>query len=323
VNILIFNVGSSSLRYAFFQDDKKVHEKRIESKNLKKDVNFILKNIKEKIDIIAHRVVHGKDNKKPLIINSTTIKELKKYSEFTPLHQPHEIKIIELCKPYCNKHKIKQIAVFDTLFYKDLPELAKIYPIPKQFKIRRYGFHGLSHTYIAKMFPGNIISCHLGNGSSITAIKDRKPLDTSMGFTPLEGIVMGTRPGSIDPGIILSLFKQFKNYKKVEDILYNKSGLLAISGFSNDFRDLKKSKKGDFAIEYFKYSLIKQICAYQATLEKIDKIVFTGEIAINNPEIMNSIMASLQKRLRIKSFAIIKTDEALIIKEEVNKFLKN
>ncbi len=244
-NILVFNVGSSSIRYSMFKSLRKISQEKYDKLKSREDYKraFIdlFKNIqikKIKIDLIIHRVVHGGELKKPVIITKQIKKQIKIYSELAPLHNPIQLMIINLSE----KFKKPQYAVFDTLFFSNLPDIAKIYPIDieitKKYKIRKYGFHGLSHKSVSKNLKGKTITCHIGEGVSISAIKDKRPLDTTMGFTPLEGLMMGSRSGSIDPGLIIFLEKRKLN---VEKLLNLESGLKGISGYS-DFRDVRKNK---------------------------------------------------------------------------------
>jgi acetate kinase len=283
--ILTLNAGSSSIKYSLFDKEKKVLVGEIEKvKDYKKALNKIYKKLKKcKIKKIAHRVVHGKDNSKTKLLTSKFIQRLKKYNELAPLHNPIEIKVIE--ESIKLFPKAKHFAVFDTAFHTTMPKIAKLYGLPLRYYkkgIKRYGFHGTSHKYISQIVKKpKVISCHLGNGCSITAIKNGKSIDTSMGFTPLEGLLMGTRSGDIDPSIISYLMsKEKKTIKEIEHILNYQSGLLGISEESNDVRDLLKSKKGSskLALELFTYRITKYIGSYISILNGVDVIVFTAGI---------------------------------------------
>lgn len=295
MRILAFNVGSSSIKYSFFIGNKKIdcgcYERLKERSDYEIAVEKILKKFSdEKINLIIHRIVHGGQINKPSRINEKIKEQIKKFSEFAPLHNPKELMTIELIE---KKTKIPQYAVFDTMFFSEIPEAARNYALPseivKKYKIRKYGFHGLSHKFVSRGLKGKTITCHLGSGSSISAILDGKPLDTSMGMTPLEGVMMGTRSGSIDPGIIFFLQKNGYN---VEDILTNKSGLKGISGYS-DFRDvlknINKNKNCKLAYELFIYRIIKVIGSYIPVLNGLDNLVFTGAIGENNSKIRKDI----------------------------------
>ena len=297
--ILVFNVGSSTIKYSLFENLNLIESGNYEKLKSKEDYNKSVQNIfkkfeNRKIEILVHRVVHGGELKQISKITKEIKEKIKKFSKFAPLHNPNQLAVIELCE----KFKKPQYAVFDTMFFSNLPEIAKIYALPKEitkkYKIRRYGFHGLSHEYVSKELRGKTIVCHLGSGSSISAIKEGKPIDTSMGLTPLEGIMMGTRSGSIDPGIIFLLQKKGYN---AEDILTNKSGLKGISGHT-DFRDIlsemKKNKDCRLAYDLFAYQIIKTIGSYVAILNGIDNLVFTAAIGENVSKLRKDICNSLR-----------------------------
>jgi acetate kinase len=354
MNILALNVGSSSIKYCVFKNKKEILRDNIERVGEKKGKfktrSSAIKHIKKlldkkeiKIDVIGHRVVHGGDLKTTKITNSS-LNKIKKYREFAPLHQQAEIDVIKACKKYFKK---PQYAIFDTSFYIDLPKKAKIYPLPyKYFKqgIKRYGFHGLSHAYISTKTKGKVISCHLGSGCSITAIKNKKPIDTSMGFTPLEGLIMGTRSGDIDPAIIPYLAKKEKlKLDEINKILNKKSGLKGISGISNDMRDLLASQKprAKLAIDCYVYRIAKYIGSYIAAMNGVDVIVFTAGTGYRNAKIRNMILSNLKylhidinqkknqknepvissKKSKVKIMAI-KTNEEKTIVNEILKIRK-
>lgn len=303
--ILILNVGSSSIKYSLFEGKEKLENGLVDRvKNYEKEIKKILKKIGG-VHAIGHRVVHGGDLKKTILISQKILKKIKKYSDFAPLHNPPEIKGIEICKKLLPK--VKQYAVFDTAFHSTIPEKAAVYGIPYSFYqggIKRYGFHGTSHKYAAEktaiilkkpLSKLKVITCHLGNGSSIAAINKGKSVDTSMGFTPLEGLLMGTRPGDLDPGILLYLFKNF-NLKRIYSILNQKSGLLGISGISNDIRDLVKSnsKRAKLALDVFVYRIVKYIGAYTAVMKGVDAIVFTAGIGEHNSHLRKEILKNFE-----------------------------
>jgi acetate kinase len=283
--ILVFNVGSSSVKYSLFKDLNLIKSGNYERLKTKDDYTASIKSIFEatgtSIDVIAHRVVHGGKFKKPEKITTEVKEEIKELSQFAPLHNPKQLMVIEICEAY----KKPQYAVFDTMFFANLPEVAKTYAIPmeitKKYDIRRYGFHGLSHAYVSKEMKGKTITCHLGSGSSIAAIIDGKAVDTSMGLTPLEGLIMGTRSGTIDPGIIFFLEKKGYN---VEELLTEKSGLKGLCG-ENDFRDIleKMDKEKTFKLAYymFVYQIVKIIGSYVAVMDGVDNLVFTAAIGEN------------------------------------------
>jgi len=312
MNILALNVGSSSIKYKFY--NKKIISGKIERvKDFRKGVKEIVNKL-ENIDVVGHRVVHAGFVNKHEIINENVIKKIEKFSELAPLHNVNEVEAIKALKKY------KQVAVYDSVFYRDLSEKVFLYPIPykyyKKYGIRRLGFHGLAHQYVASKFKNKkIISCHLGAGCSITAIKNNKAVDTSMGFTPVEGIMMGTRSGDVDAGIIDFLIKKKININK---LINEESGFKGITG-KEDYRDIKNSNKklDKLAREMFEYRIRKYIGAYNAVLDKADIISFSGAIGEN--------VASLRKRVT-KGFKakikVVKVDEEEIIIKEVRKLIK-
>ena len=302
MKILVINAGSSSLKYKLFigrklQEDASGIIDRIglpfsKAKTHQEAIELVFKKIPQEIDAIGHRVVHGGEKHiQPALITPSLLKDIKKLSTLAPLHNPANLAGIRACRKLLPK--IPQVAIFDTAFHSTIPEKTYRYALPEKFQkkhaIRRYGFHGTSHRYVTDQArkllrkPGaKIITCHIGNGSSITASQAGKSLDTSMGFTPLEGIAMGTRSGSIDPGIIFHLQNKLRmSAQKVEELLQNQSGLKALSGNSSDMRKIwaraqKGNKKALLTIEVLSYSIAKYIGAYTATLNGVDAIVFTG-----------------------------------------------
>jgi acetate kinase len=260
----------------------------------------ILKDVNE-IDVVAHRVVHGGEKfNRSVKINDKVIEAIEECSILAPLHNPPNllgIRTITNLMP-----QVPQIAIFDTAFFSTLPKHSYIYPLPyewyERYKIRRYGFHGTSHLYVSRRASAllhkgpsqtNLITLHIGNGVSITAIREGAAFDHSMGFTPLEGAVMGTRCGDIDPSIPLYIMqKENINARDMENILNKKSGLLGITGKYVDRRDiLKAAKDGDvrcqLALELECYRLKKYIGAYAAALGEVDAIVFTAGVGENSP----------------------------------------
>jgi len=290
--ILVFNVGSSSVKYSLFEELNLLKSGNYERLKTKDDYKDSVKKIFEEVknvDFIVHRVVHGGDLKKPSKITKEVKEKIKEFSEFAPLHNPKQLMVIEICEEY----KKSQYVVFDTMFFSQIPEVAETYAIPKEvtdkYEIKRYGFHGLSHAYVSKNLKGKTITCHLGSGSSIAAIFDGKAVDVSMGLTPLEGIIMGTRSGTIDPGIIFFLQKKGFN---MEEMLTENSGLKGICGY-NDFRDIlekmNKDKDCNLAYEMFIYAIIKTIGAYVAVMNGLDNLVFTAAIGENVAKLREDI----------------------------------
>ena len=254
---------------------------------------------------VGHRVVHGGARfKGPTIVDADVMRELYQLAPLAPLHQPHNLAAIEAVSE--RLPGIPQVACFDTSFHRGQPAVAELIPFPRELRqqgLQRYGFHGLSYEYIASVLPqvapeiahGRVVVAHLGSGSSLCALKTGKSFDSTLGFTALDGLCMGTRPGSIDPGVVLHLFQGLNlSAKEVETLLYKKSGLLGISGISNDMRDLLGRSEPDaqLAVDYFVYSVAKHIGALTAALGGIDGLVFTAGIGENSPEIRKRICAS-------------------------------
>ncbi len=257
----------------------------------------------EEIDAVGHRVAHGGEQlKKSSRITEAVIKYLETIVPINPLHGPPAIAGMKACLGLMPT--VPQVAVFDTSFYSDIEDFRYVYPIPYEFyeelSVRRYGFHGTSHRYVSAELAKTlgkdikdlkIITCHLGNGSSVTAVDGGVAIDTSMGFTPQEGIVMGTRSGSIDPTVVTYLMKT-KGYtpEEMEAILNKKSGLLGISGISNDCRNIWEAaeagnKRAELAMKMLANSIKKHIGAYTAELNGLDALVFTAGIGENDSKI--------------------------------------
>jgi acetate kinase len=251
---------------------------------------------------VGHRVVHGgPEYAGPVFIATEVVARLRTLSPLAPLHQPHNLAAIEAVTD--RLPGVPQVACFDTSFHRTQPATAELIPLPREIRqggVQRYGFHGLSYEYIASVLPevapeiaeGRVIVAHLGSGASLCAMRNRKSIDSSLGFTALDGLCMGTRPGSVDPGVVLYLFQTLGlSAKEVETILYKKSGLLGISGISNDMRDLLESSEPDarLAVDYFVYRAAKEIGALAAALGGIDGLVFTAGIGENSVEIRKRI----------------------------------
>ena len=251
---------------------------------------------------VGHRVVHGGARfKGPTILNEEVLRELYQLVPLAPLHQPYNLAAIEAV--FERLPGIPQVACFDTSFHRGQPEVAELIPLPRELRqqgLQRYGFHGLSYEYIASVLPevapeiarGRVIVAHLGSGASMCALKDGKSIDSTLGFTALDGLCMGTRPGSIDPGVVLHLFQGLNlSAKEVETLLYKKSGLLGISGLSNDMRDLLGRSEPDarLAVDYFIYRAAREIGGLAAVLGGVDALVFTAGIGENSAEIRQRI----------------------------------
>lgn len=354
MNVLVVNCGSSSLKYqlldmtnesvlakgqfekigakdAIFTHKRPNADKveRIESILNHKEALTILLNIlvddqygviksMDEIDAVGHRVVHGAEKfADSVLITPAVMEALNECAKIAPLHNPPNIQGIEACQAIMPK--VPQVAVFDTAFHQTMPKEAFLYALPyeaySELGVRRYGFHGTSHKYVAQrcaelmgkhMSDLRIISCHLGNGSSVTAIKGGRSIDTSMGFTPLSGLVMGTRCGDIDPAIVPYLMNKWDmTYSEVDSLMNKKSGVLGISGVSNDFRVLEDAakegnKRAQLALDMFHYKVRRVIGAYVAVMGGVDAIVFTagiGENGIGNRDAICNGLEYLGTRL--------------------------
>jgi acetate kinase len=251
---------------------------------------------------VGHRVVHGGARyARPTIVTPQVLEDLRALVPLAPLHQPYNLAAIEAVAE--RLPGVPQVACFDTSFHRGQPAVAEVVPLPRDIcaaGVQRYGFHGLSYEYIASVLPdvapeiagGRVIVAHLGSGASLCAMKNGKSVDSTLGFTALDGLCMGTRPGAVDPGVILYLFQTLGlSPKDVETILYKKSGLLGISGISNDMRDLLGSSEpaARLAVDYFVYRAAKEIGALAAVLGGIDGLVFTAGIGENSPDIRSRI----------------------------------
>lgn len=301
------------------------------------------------IALIGHRVVHGGEEfTKPTLVTLETLKKLAKYDKLSPLHNPANLMGIRACQKLLPR--AKNIAVFDTGFYRTLPNYAYTYAIPidfyKKYAIRRYGFHGISHEYVANeaarilkkpLAKLNLITCHLGSGASITAIHGGRAVDTSMGFTPLEGLAMSTRSGDLDPAIPLYLIRELKiTPQEVDNILNKKSGLLGLSGLA-DMREVLTAagyrvagfkKKSDpsghhpqgenlakLALQVFVYRVKKYLGAYAAILGKVDVVVFTAGIGERNKTVRDLIIKDLKISGQPKILAIPTNEELMIARK--------
>ncbi len=305
--ILALNAGSSSLRYTLFSGALEVLEqghfdaigKKGSAKHHANALKQMLETLEKKhplssIKKVAHRVVHGGELfKKTTLLNPLNLKKLATLSTFAPLHNPIQLDCILSCQKLLPK--ARHYAVFDTAFHAHLPEKAYLYGLPYSFYtkagIRRYGFHGISHEYVTtealkilKKKHGSFISCHIGNGVSLAAVKNGICLDTTMGFTPLEGPMMGTRSGSIDPAIIFHLAKK-STLAKIEELLQKESGFKGMSEMSSDIRDLWAKPKAPGTLrtfELFSYQMAKLILGLMAALqEPPDALIFTAGIGEN------------------------------------------
>jgi len=336
--ILVLNCGSQSIKWKIFSakggsasggDLKLVNQGKRDVFVAEEFENILtdeLGKITEEITLVGHRVVHGGGIfTKPLEITPENLAELEKINHLAPLHNPYNLLGIKISQKVFAQ--IPQIAVFDTEFFANLPEKAYTYALPeniaKEFGFRRFGFHGISHEFIAKKIKAKkIITVHLGGGSSICAIKNGKVIDTSMGFTPMEGLVMMTRSGNIDAGIVLELVKEF-GIEGADKILNKNSGIKGMCGQGDMLKVLEKIKQGDaatkLAFDVFVYSVQKYIGGYFAILGGCDVLVFTGSIGAGNPKTRNAICKGLDILTKTKVLAI-ETDEELAIARRLTSY---
>ena len=312
----------------------------------------------DEIDAVGHRVVHGGERfTDSVLISDDVLNGIEACAEIAPLHNPPNLYGIKACMRLM--YNTPQVAVFDTAFHQTMPKVAYLYGLPYEmyvkYGLRRYGFHGTSHKSVAQqaaemmgehMSDLRFITCHLGNGASIAAIKYGKSIDTSMGYTPLEGLVMGTRSGEIDPAIIPFLMeKENMNAQQIDDYLNRRSGILGISGLSSDFRDLESAaNRGDersqLAIDIFAYKVKKYIGGYVAAMGGVDAIIFTAGLGENSPFMRDKICNGLEylgtridpelnklrgkqmeisiKRARVKIFVIPTNEELVIARDTLN-----
>lgn len=251
---------------------------------------------------VGHRVVHGGARyRSPTVVTPAVLEDLHRLVPLAPLHQPHNLAAIEAVST--RLPGVPQVACFDTSFHRGQPAVAELIPLPRDFcrdGLQRYGFHGLSYEYIAQLLPqvapeiarGRVVVAHLGSGASLCALRNRRSVDSTLGFTALDGLCMGTRPGALDPGVVLYLFQTLGlSPKAIETLLYKKSGLLGISGISNDMRVLLESEApaARLAVDYFVYRAAKEIGAMAAALGGLDALVFTAGIGENSPAIRHRI----------------------------------
>lgn len=343
MNVLVINCGSSSLKFQFINSDNEAvlakglcerigldgrlvyqpaggdkektdvampdHKKAIQLvlEALMNPATGVIKSLDE-VDAVGHRVVHGGEKfASSVIINDEVLEAIEACNDLAPLHNPANLIGIRACQELMPKAPM--VAVFDTAFHQTMPEKAYLYGLPydyyRKYKVRRYGFHGTSHSFVSKHLAdflkidynnSKIIVCHLGNGSSISAVKNGKCVDTSMGLTPLEGLIMGTRSGDIDPAIIEFIAKKENlDIAGVMNVLNKKSGVMGVSdGLSSDFRDLEDgmaegNENATRAIEVFCYRVAKYIGSYAAAMNGVDAIAFTAGIGENGPIIREKV----------------------------------
>lgn len=302
-------IGSSPRMSAWDADGKTIAERRWPGErrlNHESIFETLTDWIKQHLDqmpaAVGHRIVHGGARfSGPVRIDREVLNELDALCPLAPLHQPHNLAAVRAIAAIAPS--LPQVACFDTAFHHDQPDVARRFALPREFHdagVRRYGFHGLSYEYIAsalrarapRVSSGRVIVAHLGAGASLCGMLDAKSIDTTMGFTALDGLPMGTRCGALDPGVILYLMRERgMDADAIEQLLYNRSGLLGVSGVSRDMRELLASKEGGAreAVELFVYRISREIGALAATLGGVDGLVFTAGIGEHSPEIRRRV----------------------------------
>ncbi len=381
MKFLVVNCGSSSIKYQIIEKEEKLlrglldgigtktcrlkmqtkkgtQEEKVNVDSYEMALKIVYLNLKKsnllkEIKAVGHRVVHGgEEYSKSVIIDSKVIKAIKKYSSLAPLHNPINLGGILF---FQKKLKVPHVAVFDTAYHHTIPKKNFLYALPSQLYhthgIRKYGFHGISHQYVVeeasrlfKKRDAKIISCHLGNGSSINANYNGKSIDTSLGFATIDGVIMATRAGSFDPGIVVYLFEKGFSLKEIRDILYNRAGLFALCG-QKDLRIIlkrKKEKKMRLALDMLCASVAKFIGSFATVLNGVDAVVFTAGIGENAWEIRERVckhLSFLGVRLnkgknkknavvistpnsKVRIF-VIPTDEEKKIAEETERVIRN
>ncbi|MBD8973276.1 MAG: acetate kinase, partial [Clostridiales bacterium] len=335
MNVFVVNCGSSSLKYQLINSDteeviakglcerigidgrlthkptgKEQVVKEVAMPDHKSAVSYVLEELTDpqagvikdlsEIDAVGHRIVHGGEKfAQSVVITDDVMKAIEECNDLAPLHNPANLIGISACKALMPE--VPMVAVFDTAFHQTMPKKAYLYGLPyeyyEDYKIRKYGFHGTSHSFVSKRLlqiigkenaDSKVIICHLGNGSSITAVQNGKSVDTSMGFTPLDGLIMGTRSGSIDPAVVQYIAgKKDYTIDEVLNVLNKQSGVEGISGVSSDFRDLdaasmEGNERATVALDMFAYRAAQYIGSYVAAMNGVDAIAFTAGIGENN-----------------------------------------
>ncbi len=307
MKVLVFNPGSSTLKFAVFATPRTapvisdVIEGVAESMGAAA-ADAIRRVGAESIEAVGCRVVHGGARfSQPTIVDDAVLGEIRALADLAPIHNPLAVEVIDEVRR--RLHAVPVVAVFDTSFHQTLPEVAFNYAVPAELGVRRYGFHGISYSYVSKRLQalsrdGRAVICHLGNGASVCAIRDGKSIDTSMGLTPMEGLVMGTRAGDLDPGIILLLLRRGMSEAQVNELLNYRGGLLGLSGRSGDVRELEHAAAGgearaELALAIFAYRVAKYVGAYAAALGGLDTLVFTAGIGEHSSSMRSRVCETL------------------------------
>jgi acetate kinase len=313
--LLVLNAGSSSLKYAVYRGPDRVHagkRERLTPAGQQAAIQSVLAEIPqhlgtEPLAAVGHRVVHGGNQfQHPVPVTEAVLAELDRLTPLAQLHQPHNVAGIRAVA--VERPGVPQVACFDTAFHATMPLVERMFGIPRRFYeagIQRYGFHGLAYesvvAHLQQHHPeaatGRIIACHLGNGASLCAIRDGRSVATTMGFTPLDGLLMGTRCGTLDPGVVLFLERHIgMNPAEVDTLLEHESGLLGVSGgLSSDLRDLLQSESpfAQEAVDLFCHRIVREIGSLAAVLEGVDTIAFSGGIGENSAPIRERVCQRL------------------------------
>jgi acetate kinase len=349
MRILVLNAGSSSLKYQVIEIQAR--QERVLLKGGVERIGAPGSPVRDHtaavgqaleatgaVDGVGHRVVHGGERfRQSVLIDEEVESAIAEYCPLAPLHNPHNLACYRAARRLLPE--VPQVAVFDTAFFHSLPHRAFLYALPLEYyevdHIRRYGFHGTSHRYVSARAAeelgidpaeARLITCHLGNGCSVCAVEGGLALDVSLGFTPMEGLVMGTRSGDIDPGVIFHLVRaKGMKLEDVEELLNKRSGLLGLSGRSNDMRDLCLAAAGgdvraELAIDVFCYRIIRYIGAFWAVLGGADAVVFTGGIGENQAEIRERILRGIAGLGGFQTL-VIPTNEELLIARDTARLL--
>ena len=331
--ILVVNSGSATVKYAFYDEELRCLARGIEEGETRSAMlgAVLRKTSFRNLELIAagHRVVHGGDKyAAPIEVNAEVLKDLDDLCPLAPLHQPHNLAGIHAV--LAERPGLSQVACFDTAFHQTQPPIARMFALPRALHdegIKRYGFHGLSYEYVARKLQNNayfmnknrIIVAHLGNGSSLCALKDFKSVASTMGFTALDGLMMGTRTGTIDPGVLLYLMEAKRmTARELERLLYNESGLLGVSGISHDMRTLLASQdpRARLAIDLYVYRAVREIGSLAAALGGLDALVFTGGIGERAAPVRDAIVEA-SRWLGEFSVSVVPTNEEEMIARHV------
>ena len=330
--VLALNGGSSSLKYALFDGDREV--KRGERDRIGTDhaaaVRAILGELAVRPDAVGHRLVHGgPDHCAPAVVDPALLAALERAVPFAPLHLPAELRTIAAVREHLGD--VPQVVCFDTGFHRTLPEVARRFAIPAALDaagLRRYGFHGLSYEHVAAVLPAasqkKAIFAHLGSGASLVAVRDGRSIDTTMGLTPTGGLVMGTRSGDLDPGLLVYLLDHGYDARSLAKLVEHESGLLGVSGTTSDMQQLLAARATDpraaLAIDLFCYQARKWIGAFAAVLDGVDTLVFTGGIGAHAADVRVAICAGLGY-LRLREVRVIVADEEQVIARHTRRLI--